>query len=848
MLNLSQQDLFKQLVENKFNVYNSLFLNLPFKGISNTGTLLPLLAQKSREGLSEGKSPEEIIAEFFNSHTKYQSEEEQIDFLFRIVQYVERQVVLFDSVEDAAFTEITEETDNFTLRDFFHFLAKKEGGKTAAEKLAKFGVRIVLTAHPTQFYTPAILNIMEKLRKLVKKNDISGIDKRLQQLGLSSLVNSQKPTPFDEAKNILYFLRYIYYDAIGELYTFIKKNMPVDNFENPDIIKLGFWPGGDRDGNPYVTSDVTAKVADELRMTLMKCYYKDIKDLRDKLTFKKTEKPLKILGEKFYAAAFDKQSILSYTQITDMLTQLAQTVRDEYNGLYIDDLEAFIDKIRIFKNHFATLDIRQDHSIHKITIEAILQHEGIIKESIEEFKSDELLDILLHKTIEATPDDYSDDLVKDTLKNTAQLQDIQNRNGEQACNRYIISNSEDIYSVLFVYALFRWTGTTPENLNFDIVPLFESMEGMKNSENIMRTLFEIPDYKKHLKKRGDKQTIMLGFSDGTKDGGYIKANWSIFKTKENLSELCKAYDIKAIFFDGRGGPPARGGGKAHRFYAAKSEKTANHEVQLTIQGQTITGRYGTKEHFKYHTEQLLTAGFSNNFFDKKNIISTESRNLLDELSDLSYEKYTALKNHPKFIPYLENKSTLKYYGRANIASRPAKRGSSTKLTLKDLRAISFVGSWSQLKQNVPGYFGVGTAIKTLIDAGKEDEIKQLFQEVAFFKALILNSMMSLSKSFFELTDYMSKDEEYGEFRNILYEEYKLSKEMVLRISDYDYLVQEEPLTRSSIAIRESIVLPLLMVQQYALQKIEQNSEYRQEYEKITERSLYGNINASRNSA
>jgi phosphoenolpyruvate carboxylase len=201
-----------------------------------------------------------------------------------------------------------------------------------------------------------------------------------------------------------------------------------------------------------------------------------------------------------------------------------------------------------------------------------------------------------------------------------------------------------------------------------------------------------------------------------------------------------------------------------------------------------------------------------------------------------------------FLPYLENKSTLKYYNQANIGSRPAKRGNQKKLEFKDLRAIPFVGSWSQLKQNVPGFFGIGTALKTLMNEGKQEELKILFKEVPFFKALILNSMMSLSKCNFELTSYIAKDGQYKDLWNILHEEYRLSKEMVLFISGYKILMEEENVTRNSIQIREHIVLPLLVIQQYALQKIEQKSTHEETYEKIVQRSLYGNINASRNSA
>lgn len=508
----------------------------------------------------------------------------------------------------------------------------------------------------------------------------------------------------------------------------------------------------------------------------------------------------------------------------------------------------FIDKVKIFKTHFATLDIRQDHSKHRLVVEAVLKKNNFIKESIDELTKKKLVDLLVNKNITVQANDFKEDIVKDTIINISQLKGIQATNGEEGCNRYIISNSEDIFSVLFVFGLFRWCGWKKKEITFDIIPLFETMKGMDGAEATMKTLFAMPVYKEHLENRQNIQTIMLGFSDGTKDGGYLKANWAILKTKETLSKVCNKNGIKAIFFDGRGGPPARGGGKTHRFYAAQTKGVANNEIQLTIQGQTITSTYGTKEHFIHNSEQLLTAGLSNNLFGKENVISREQRKVIEELSDLSFEKYDALKQHEMFIPYLENRSTLKYYQKANIGSRPGKRGNKKKLELTDLRAISFVGSWSQLKQNVPGYFGLGTAIKTLKDAGRLNELKKLYKEVPFFKALMLNSMMSLTKCYFELTSYMKQDKKYGDFWNILHEEYQLSKEMLLLISGSKILMENEAVSRESIKIRESIVLPLLVIQQYALQKIGQNPDFKDAYEKIVTRSLYGNINASRNSA
>ncbi|KPM31826.1 Phosphoenolpyruvate carboxylase [Croceitalea dokdonensis DOKDO 023] len=839
---------FKKSVTNKYNIYNSLFLSLPYAEMENFGTLVRLLFDQCGKGLKKGKNPQDILDNFFTHFTDIKTERERLDFMFRIIQYVERQVVLYDSVEDAAFPKLQQYTGSSRIKDYFQFIDQSKNWDKITKQLSTFSARIVLTAHPTQFYTPAVLDIISELRSLIDENRIDDIDLTIQQLGLTSLLNAKKPTPLDEAKNIIYILRHTYYDAVGELFQYIKKNTRDYDFDNYNILKLGFWPGGDRDGNPFVTAKITNQVADELRLNLMKCYYNELKVLRKKLSFEKVQSSLNGLNVKLYKAMFQENFVISYGEIIAHLEEAKSLLETHYHGLYLDQLKKLMDKVHIFKTHFASLDIRQDHSKHYEVVTEVLKKQGAIKEALEELTKEELADWCLNKELQLNPDDYSVDIVKDTIANIQQLKSIQAKNGEEGCNRYIISNSEDIFSVLFVFGLFRWSGFKEKDISFDIIPLFETMKGMDASETVMQTLFDIPAYRDHLERRGDAHTIMLGFSDGTKDGGYLKANWSILKTKETLSRVCKKNGIKAKFFDGRGGPPARGGGKTHRFYAAQTKAVANHEIQLTIQGQTITSTYGTKEQFIHNAEQLLTAGLSNNLFGKEHVISAADRRLIESLSEMSYAKYESLKQHPKFIPYLEHRSTLKYYTKANIGSRPGKRGNKKQLTLSDLRAISFVGSWSQLKQNVPGYFGLGTAIKKCKDEGRMAAVKKLYKEVPFFRALMHNSMMSLAKSNFELTAYMKDDPEFGEFWTILYDEYQLSEKMLLEVSGHKILMEDEAVSRESVKIRENIVLPLLVIQQNALYQITQNTEYKELYEKIVTRSLYGNINASRNSA
>ena len=838
-------DQYNRLVKNKFNLYNSLFLNLPYSKVSDIGALIPILTKVCERELDNHQKPNQILEKFFSQSMDINDEEQEIDFMFRVIQYVERQIVLFDSVEDAAFGELHKLGDYLSIKDFFKKSKLEESNiERAIDKINNFSARIVFTAHPTQFYPPSVLEIIKRLRTSVGSDSLEQMDTLLRQLGLTSLLNSKKPTPLDEAKNIIYYLRTVYYDAIPQLYGNVKKLFPEGEFDNPNIVKLGFWPGGDRDGNPYVTAPITKQVADELRMTIAKCYYNDIKKLQTQLTFSGITDALSKIRTSLYGPMFNPNEVIPLDDIRKSMLDIKEKVEEKYHNLYIDAISDFINKLDIFGSHFANLDIRQDHSVHHKLVEEILISANKIKASITELDQDTLNTILCHEDIILEGMNFSTDLLNDTIVNISQLKDIQKTNGESGCNRYIISNSEDINSVLFVYALFRWCGYDEKDIHFDIVPLFETMVGMDRSSEIMTTLFNLETYSKHLKKRAATQTMMLGFSDGTKDGGYLKANWSIFQTKERLTAVCRDHGYEAIFFDGRGGPPARGGGKTHRFYASQGGNISNKEIQLTIQGQTITSTYGTTEQFIHNCDQLVTAGISEPTKD----ISPENRDLINDLATKSYEKYMSLKSHDKFLDYLEEKSTLHYYKKAKIGSRPGKRGNKAKLELTDLRAISFVGSWSQLKQNVPGYFGIGSALQHYKKAGDLQSIKKIFKEVPFFKALLLNSMMSLTKCYFELTSYIKEDEEFSEFWQILFDEYTLTKTLILEVAGYESLMEEEPISKESIIMREKIVLPLLVIQQYALQKISEQSQHIESYEKIVVRSLYGNINASRNSA
>lgn len=845
--NLSEQK-FHQIVENKFQIYNSLFMSLPYDKMLNIGSLIPFLYQESKNGLPEGKSPNEIINNFFEKYTELKTEKEQIDLMFRMIQYIERQVVLFDSIEDAAFSSLHADSGKGSLKSIYHVAQAQGKTEEVRKKIENFVTRVVFTAHPTQFYPTNVQQIIQDLRDAIQQDSVSKIDLLLQQLGKTPFINDEKPTPYDEASSIIYYLRNVYYQTIGKLYEevnqlFFSESNPLQS----PVIQLGFWPGGDRDGNPFVTSEITWKVARLLRTSIIKNYYRHLKIVQRRLTFKHVTAPLKELSDLIYENMFNEDGPITIDEIKNRLQEIRSILIEKHNGIFLDILDDFITRVNIFGLHFASLDIRQDSRVHQKVINQIVEkYTGI---DLNDLSESEKIELLTNPSFTAKAEDFEEDIVVDTIKNVYQLKDIQQRNGELGVNRYIISNSETIFDVLNVYALFKFCGYKDEDIKFDIMPLFETIRGLDGAEATMNKLYNLPIYSEHLNRRKNRQSIMLGFSDGTKDGGYIKANWEIYRTKEILTAVSVKNQIDVIFFDGRGGPPARGGGKTHEFYASQGKTIANNETQITIQGQTITSNYGTLPQAKYNFEQLYTAGIiSDVFATSESQISPEERTLIDKLASVSYKKYEDLKAHPSFMPYLENMSTLKYYGKTNIGSRPSKRGGDKKLEFDDLRAIPFVGSWSQLKQNIPGYFGVGTAINEFKKDGKLDQIKDLFKNSSFFRTLIQNSMMSMSKTYFPLTSYMKDDAEYGEFWNILHDEFELSKALCLEISGYEVLMQDEPLNKASVQMREKIVLPLLTIQQFALNKIHHESEFKALYEQMVMRSLFGNINASRNSA
>ena len=857
MNKLTKKERFQESVLSRFHVYNSIFATLPYDSISDTGNLLPIFTEHCKLGYSKKLDPKKIVQDFFSKYCDGYSKDEEISLIFRFIQYIERQVVLFDAIEDASFTQVNNMGGVGTLRNLKELVESSNKKKELKKYLRSFKIKPVLTAHPTQFYPGSVLGIITDLANSIEKNDLTEIKNLLSQLGKTPFFKQKKPTPYDEAVSLSWYLENVFYYSVSNIFKYVKSNIFDNQYEHYDLISIGFWPGGDRDGNPFVTSKITSKTAKKLRSDIIKNYYRDIRYLRRKLTFKKIEDVIIQIEDSLWISIFEtnKEPKIKLDVLKEKLNFIKETLINEHKSLFIDELQDLIDKVNIFGYHFATLDIRQDSTIHSSVFNDVINNyfKKELSNKYEKQNKDQKIQSLTLLKGKIDSAKFKNETSKSTIESIELIKQIQDSNGEKGCHRYIISNNNSSINIFEVFTMIRLT--LGNEFNVDVVPLFESVSDLENASTVMENVYCNQLYRDHIIRRDNIQTIMLGFSDGTKDGGYLTANWSILKAKESLTKVSRKFGIKVLFFDGRGGPPARGGGNTHQFYSSLGDFIESDEIQLTVQGQTISSNFGTIKSSQYNMEQLISSGIKNRILSNSEVFNKKNRKTIEKLSSISYNSYKDFKSHPSFIPYLEKMSTIKYYSKTNIGSRPSKRGvKGEAFNFDKLRAIPFVGSWNQLKQNVPGFYGLGTSINHFYKNNKIKDVKLLYEEVPFFRALVSNSMMSLTKSFFELTSYMSKDEEFGEFWKIIHDEYILTKKMLLKISNFKELMENEPANKLSIQTRENVVMPLITIQQYALQivkEIESGEIYNLKksiFEKMITRSLYGNINASRNSA
>ncbi|HOD09368.1 MAG TPA: phosphoenolpyruvate carboxylase, partial [Flavobacterium sp.] len=432
MYTLPKIERFNQNVLSKYHIYNSVFITLPFDAIDNTGVLLPLFAEVCDNGFKNNWSPKQIVDFFAEKYLDKPTEEEKISLLFRFIQYVERQIVLFDAIEDAAFPVVNNLEGRGSLRDVKEKTEAKNKREELINFLENFKVRTVLTAHPTQFYPGSVLGIITDLTDAVRDNDLTKIKQLLSQLGKTPFIKKEKPTPFDEAVSLIWYLENVFYQTVGDMMHYLQKNIYEDKLFDNQIINLGFWPGGDRDGNPFVTTEITLKVAERLRTSILKCYYFDVRRLRRNLTFNGVDILIAELENKLYRSVFYSQGeiYITISELKNQLYVIREIIINKHQSLYLDSVNSLIQKVNTFGFHFASLDIRQNSRIHNkvfkdIVNQLVLDGKSNFPQNYFELSEVEKFLVLEKINCDVSPQLFKDEITISTLESIRAIKTIQ---------------------------------------------------------------------------------------------------------------------------------------------------------------------------------------------------------------------------------------------------------------------------------------------------------------------------------------------------------------------------------------------------------------------------------------
>jgi len=717
----------------------------------------------------------------------------------------------------------------------------------------------VLTAHPTQVQRKTTLDLTENIHNLLRKHrDVKNglinkskwkedLQKHIEILLQSDIIREKKLKVANEIKNVLEYYNRSFIKAITKLMVEYKKLLR-ENFidlVNETPITMGMWIGGDRDGNPFVTAD-TLKLSAMKQCELIITYYMNQLDILYR-TFSmssqliKESDDLRLLADKsndssvyrekeYYRKAIyyireklsntkkyllnnvdnDEKYLTAEELEQDLLIIKNSLLENNGDTLIKGDLEELLSAVKIFGFYLASIDMRQDSSVYEACVAELLKSANIennYSELSENEKCDLLLNILKKDPRPLSINDenkQSEELKKELLifKTARELKD---KLGNNIIKQNIISHTTSISDLLELAIMLKEVGLVGSDFaRLQLVPLFETIEDLENSYEIMDNYLALDIVKKWVKDNKDYQEIMLGYSDSNKDGGYLSSGWSLYKAQQDLSSLGNKYGIKITFFHGRGGTVGRGGGPSYDAIISQPLGSVQDRIRLTEQGEIIAAKYGNKDAAYYNLETLFSAVIERMNADMVNIDIRdipEIKDMMDEIVEDSYKTYRKLVfEDPNFYNYFFEATPIKEVSSLNIGSRPASRKKIT--DIGGLRAIPWVFSWSQSRIMLPGWYGVGTAFSNFInkESGNIDKLRTMYKDWPFFTSLLSNVDMVMSKSDMEIAkEYanLCKDDKTKEVYNKILREWKLTKQVVLDISEHkEFLEDNTYLTKS----------------------------------------------------
>lgn len=761
------------------------------------------------------------------------------------------------------------------------------------EVLKKLSLELVITAHPTEAAKRSILEIQQRIAVILKKLDYPLITKRERSKLEESLFNEvtilwqtdelrhNKPTVLDEVRNGLYYFDQTLFEVLPEIHREVEicleKNYSAKQWEVPNFLRFGSWIGGDRDGNPNVTPEVTWETLHKQRKLVLKKYKNVLVDLMKRYSHSTTrvevsdelvqslemeedkfltdDKKWPVKGEVYrrkFAIIIERlkqvgKSDLGYHSAEELLEDLYVVKRSLNNhhpaAHELKTIQKLIRQVQLFGFHLATLDIRNHSGEHEAAISEILRKVQITND-YPQLSEDEKVKILENILMDPRPllllnEDYTPE-TQQMIQVFQMIKNAHKEFGKRSISVYLVSMTRSVSDLLEVLVLAKEAGiyrlhadgTVESQLN--VAPLLETIDDLTAGPKIMETLFQMPVYRNHLKVMNDQQEIMLGYSDGSKDGGTLTANWKLYKAQLEIHEMASKYHIGLKFFHGRGGSLGRGGGPLNKSLLSQPAETIGDGVKITEQGEVLSSRYLLEDIAYRSLEQatstlMLATAHVSKEAEPGDLRDECWETAIEEISDAALKKYQSLVfGDADFLTYFNEATPLRELGDLNIGSRPMSRKNRGRF--EDLRAIPWVFAWTQSRQLLPAWYAAGTGLESYALKNEQNlqQLQQMYVNWPFFRSTIDNLQMALMKA--DITtakEYLTlvEDQKIAEriFSNIL-EEYEKTKSILLKITGDNELLDHTPNIKDSVYRRNPYVDPLNFLQVELIKELRSQNE------------------------
>ena len=674
----------------------------------------------------------------------------------------------------------------------------------------------VFTAHPTESARQSTLNKIYKIGEIVSENKLNTLPKInniITELWYTREVRSIKPNPIDEVKSLIYYLDIIYKDVFLDI---ADKNL-IGFKKTKSILSLGSWVGGDRDGNPYVTKEITEQSLKLYSKQIINIYMERIKEFSEEFSFStsyiKTPRKLenriqdyrKVLKKEynhyskvnfdepfriFLSLVFhrlenfqeNKSGYKTYEEFHQDMKLLDESLKKSLN---INDsyhsFSEFLEYVEVFQFHGVTLDIRENSKV--------LNNPQAYKKEYTEFIK-----------------------VLNSISNWKLVY------GSNVINSVILSMTKSDSDILNLYKICKKYINSQKDIPM-IVPLLEEIEDLQNSDNFLDNLLSNKAYKSHIDKNQDStQEIMLGYSDSNKDGGIISSQWNVYKAQISLFKKGKEHNCNVVFFHGRGGTISRGGGPTYNAILSQPDGTISNRIRYTEQGEVISDKYSTanlaKENLELGMNAFLSASLTTLKNDKKEYL------LIEDLSNISYKKYKELISDENLMTYFEKVTPVKLLSTLNIGSRPSKRTSES--TIDSYRAIPWVFGWAQTRHTLTGWYGAGTALLESIEKNGIKKVQTAYKKSSFLQNLISNIEMTVVKSDLLISKmYVEQllDDEYKYLFSEIVKESKKVKKAIKLVTNNKELLEDNPILKNTLKVRNAYLDPLSLIQILLMKKL-----------------------------